>query len=68
MNARKLNPYQAKSGAAVSFTDLRHKGFYAVMILTPSGDCHDRVITDDYQTALEYRRAFIEIAKNYFKG
>jgi hypothetical protein len=68
MNARNLNPYKSKSGATVSFTDLRHKGFYAVMIITPFGDIHDRIMTDDYQTALEYRRAFIQIAKNYFKG
>ena len=68
-NARKLtNPYQAKSGATVLLTDLHHKGFYAVMVVTPSGDCHDRVITDDYKAALEYRRAFIAIAKNLFKG
>ena len=35
------------------------------MIITPSGDCHDRIMTDDYQTALEYRRAFIKIAKAF---
>jgi hypothetical protein len=63
-----MNDYAAKSGAIVTCTDLRHKGFYAVMIITPSGDCHDRIMTDDYQAALEYRRAFIQIAKNYFKG
>ena len=63
-----MNDYTAKSGAIVTCTDLRHKGFYAVMIITPSGDCHDRIMTDDYKAALEYRRAFIQIAKNYFKG
>jgi hypothetical protein len=39
-----------------------------VMLIDPSGNIHDRIMTDDYKSALEYRRAFIQMAKNLFKG
>lgn len=58
-----MKDYIAKTGALVTCTDLRSQGLFAVMILTPDGDIHDRILTDDYQAALEHRRAFIKIAK-----
>jgi hypothetical protein len=62
-----MKQYLAKSGAIVNFEDLRHKGFYAVMLLDPLGNIYDRVVTDSYQSAIEYRNIFIKIAKNLFR-
>jgi len=63
-----MKPYFANTGAWVNLESIRHNGFYAVMLIDPSGNIHDRILTDDYQSALEYRRSFIQIAKNLFKG
>ena len=63
-----MKPFFAPTGAWVNCESIRHNGFYAVMLIDPSGNIHDRIMTDDYQSALEYRRAFIQMAKNLFKG
>jgi len=63
-----MKPYFAATGAWVNFENIRHNGFYAVMLIDPSGNIHDRIMTDDYQSALEYRRSFIQMAKNLFRG
>ena len=62
-----MKPYLRKTGALVNLEDIHHNGFYAVMLIDPSGNIHDRIMTDDYKSALDYRRSFIKIA-NQLKG
>jgi hypothetical protein len=57
-----MKPYFSKTGAWVNCESIRHNGFYAVMLIDPSGNIHDRIMTDDYKSALDYRRSFIKIA------
>lgn len=60
-----MKPYFANSGAWVNFETLTPSGYYVVTVYAPSGEVHDRVRCDDYRAALDYRRAFVAIAKHW---
>ena len=53
-----------KNGAYVSFERVPFYGQWIVKAYSPAGALLDKVITFDYRTALEYRRAFNGIARN----
>jgi len=60
-----MKPYFAKSGAWVQFETLNPSGMYLVTLYAPDDSTHDRIRCDDYRAALEYRRAFVQLAKNW---
>lgn len=51
-----------KNGAYVTFERLP-SGWYEVRVRAPSGALFDRVLCDTYRGAMEYRRAFVAIAR-----
>lgn len=51
-----------KNGAYVTFERLTC-GYYAVNLRAPNGELSDKVRCDTYRAAMEYRRAFVAIAK-----
>lgn len=51
-----------KNGAYVTFERLA-SGYYEVLLRAPNGELHDKVRCDTYRGAMEYRRAFVAIAK-----
>jgi hypothetical protein len=53
-----------KNGAYVSFERVPFYGQWIVKVYSPAGALLDKVITFEYRTALEYRRAFNSIAQN----
>ena len=55
-----------KNGASVTFERNPVNGFYTVAVYSPSFTLYDRVRCDTYRTAVEYRKTFNAIAKNYF--
>jgi hypothetical protein len=42
---------------------IRH--FWTVKCYRPDGELHDKIRCDDYRNALDYLRAFKQIAKNF---
>jgi hypothetical protein len=52
-----------KNGAYVSFYRSPY-GQWLVKVYSPAGHLLDKIITFDYRSACEYRRAFNAIAKN----
>jgi hypothetical protein len=57
--------FHAKTGASVYFQRPNISGYWVVKLCAPSGDTIDRIRCDDYRAALDYRRAFINQAKNW---
>lgn len=55
-----------KNGASVMFQRNDVSGFYTVTLYSPNFNIVDRVSCDTYRAACEYRRAFIQLAKNAF--
>jgi hypothetical protein len=53
-----------KNGAYVSFERVPFYGQWIVKVYSPAGALLDKVISFEYRTALEYKRAFEGIAKN----
>jgi hypothetical protein len=53
-----------KNGAYVSFERVPFYGQWIVKVYSPAGALLDKIISFDYRTACEYRRAFEGIAKN----
>jgi hypothetical protein len=53
-----------KNGAYVTFERNAFYGQYLVKVYSATDTLIDKIITYDYRTALEYRRAFNGIAKN----
>lgn len=53
-----------KNGAYTTFERNAFYGQYLVKVYSPSGALLDKIITFDYKSACEYRRAFNAIAKN----
>jgi len=51
-----------KNGAVVMM-DRQTNGYYLLKLRAPNGTLVDRLLCDDYQTAVEYRRDFSETAK-----
>ena len=56
-----------KSEAYVSFERVPHNGYYIVYLYDHCGNLIDKIMTDTYQMAVEYRKSFIKIA-NTFRG
>lgn len=54
-----------KNGASVSQEKTFPSGFYIVTLRNPAGDIADKVKTDTYQDAIEYKRAFNAIARGF---
>ena len=54
-----------KNGAYVTFERNSFYGQYLVKVYSATGNLIDEIITFDYRTACEYRRAFNAIAKNH---
>ena len=54
-----------KNGAYVTFERNSFYGQYLVKVYSAAGNLIDKIITFDYRTACEYRRAFNAIAKNH---
>lgn len=52
-----------KNGAYVSLEKTSPSGYYIVSLRNPSGNVHDKIKTDDYKSALEYKRAFLAIGR-----
>ena len=55
--------YEYKNGACVVFERLP-SGYYSLKLRAPNGELCDKILTDTYTGANEYRRAFCAIAKN----
>ena len=53
-----------KNGAYTTFERVPHYGQYLVKAYSPAGALLDKIITFEYRTALEYKRAFDAIARN----
>ena len=56
-----MKVYEGKGGAYVIFE--RIGAWWHVVLRTGSGDVADKVRCDDYRLAVEYRKAFIKIAR-----
>lgn len=52
-----------KNGAIVTFEKTFPSGMYIVILRVPNGEIYDKVRTDDYQSALTFKRAFLAVAK-----
>ncbi len=53
--------YEGRDGKYVTFE--RSGQWWNVQLRTGSGDLADKVRCDDYRLAVEYRKAFIKIAR-----
>ena len=54
--------YDGKGGSYVTFE--RTGAYWTVRLRTGSGETADKVMCDDYRMAVEYRKAFLRIARN----
>lgn len=54
--------YHGKGGAYVTFE--KSGAYWKVLLRTGAGEVADRVICDDYRLAVEYRKAFLKIARS----
>jgi len=54
-----------KTEAYVSFERVAHNGYYIVHLYNNFGQLVDKIMTDTYQSAIDYRKSFIKIANQY---
>ena len=53
--------YEGKHGSYVTFE--KTGAYWTVRLRTGAGETADKVVCDDYRLAIEYRKAFLKIAK-----
>ena len=56
-----------KGEASVIFERVYPSGYYLIKLYDYQGNLYDKVLCDDYQNAVAYRKSFCKIARN-FKG
>lgn len=53
-----------KNGAWTSFDKTPVSGYYVICAFSPSGRLLDKMVCDNYRSALDYLRSFKLIARN----